>query len=351
MLFDFGYFLDFVFLGIRLSNWLTSFGIFVAIFLSLKVFRKVILVKLRKIAKKTKTDLDLMVIDAIESLNNFFYTTISLYFPLKYLDLSPFFNNLLDSIIVIIVTFFVIRALSVGVDYAVTKISEKKKDGISIVRFMGLFVKSSLWLVALLFILSNMGYEITSLIAGLGIGGLAIALALQNVFDDLFSAVSIYLDKPFEHGDFIIVGEHMGVVKNIGLKTTRIESLWGQEIVISNKELTSTRIDNYKKMNKRRIHFKFGVTYQTPNIKLKKINDMIADIFKNISIADLDRTHFKEFGDFSLNYEVAYYVQSSDYADYMNVQQEINFQLKERFEKEGIDFAYPTQTIFIEKNK
>ena len=349
MFFDFGYFLNFVFLGVSLSRWLTSLALFLVIFVSLKIFRKVVLVKLKKLAKKTKTDLDEMLIDAIESLGNFFYFFIALYFPLKYLDFSSMLNNFLDSAIIIIVSFYVVRGLAVGVDYGVKEVSKKRESGTSVVRFMGLFIKVLLWMVALIFILSNLGVEVTSLIAGLGVGGLAVALALQNVFDDLFSAFSIYLDKPFEHGDFIIIGEHMGVVKNIGLKTTRIESLWGQEIVISNKELTTTRIDNYKKMNKRRIHFKFGVTYQTPNAKLKKINDIVVEIFDKIPLADLDRTHFKEFGDFSLNYEIAYYVQSSDFADYMNVQQEINFQLKERFEKESIEFAYPTQTIFLEK--
>ncbi|MFW5852407.1 MAG: mechanosensitive ion channel family protein [Nanoarchaeota archaeon] len=349
MILDFIPFADFELLGIPFSRWVTALVIFVFIFSALKIFRKVVLVKLRKLAKKTKTELDEMAIDAIQSLSNFFYFFVSIYFPLKYLNLSDTFNMVVDNAIIIVISFYVVRGLAVGVDYGVKDISKKKESGTSIVRFMGLFIKILLWLVALIFILSNMGIEVTSLLAGLGVGGLAVALALQNVFDDLFSAFSIYLDKPFEHGDFIVVGEHLGVVKNIGLKTTRLESLWGQEIVISNKELTSTRIDNYKKMSKRRIHFKIGVTYQTPNKKLVLINKIIKDIFEKIELADLDRTHFKEFGDSALVYEVAYYVDSADYAEYMNIQQEVNLKLKEKFEKEGIEFAYPTRTVFLQK--
>jgi small-conductance mechanosensitive channel len=138
-------------------------------------------------------------------------------------------------------------------------------------------------------------------------------------------------------------------VKKIGIKTTRLQSLWGQEIVISNRELTSTRINNYKKMERRRIHFTFGVVYQTPTKKLKKILQIVKDIFDEIELADLDRVHFKEFGPFSLNFEVAYYVDTGDYNKYMDTQQKINFALKEKFEKEGIEFAYPTQTIFLNK--
>jgi small-conductance mechanosensitive channel len=201
-----------------------------------------------------------------------------------------------------------------------------------------------------LLILSNIGVNITSLIAGLGIGGLAIAFALQRILEDFFSSFSIYFDKPFEEGDFIIVGSDMGVVKHIGLKTTRLQTLQGQELVISNKELTDSRVNNYKKMKKRRIVFTFGVEYSTPVAKMKKINKIVEAIFKKIEGADLDRVHFKEFGDFSLNYEIVYYVKTGDYLEYMNIQQEINLTLKQQFEKENIEFAFPSQTIYMKKS-
>jgi len=198
-------------------------------------------------------------------------------------------------------------------------------------------------------VLTNLGIEITPLIASLGVGGIAIAIALQSVLSDLFSAFAIYFDKPFKEGDFIIVGNDMGTVQRIGIKTTRIKSLQGQELIVSNSELTSTRVNNYQRMEERRIVFNFGVEYSTSLSKLKKINKIVEKIFKEVNGARLDRVHFHQFGDFSLNYEVVYYVKSPEYAKYMDVQQEINFKLKEYFEKERIVFAFPTQTLFVEK--
>ena len=198
-------------------------------------------------------------------------------------------------------------------------------------------------------VLSNLGYNVTTLVAGLGIGGLAIAFALQKVLEDIFSSVSIYFDKPFEIGDFIIVGEQMGVVKKIGIKSTRIQALQGEEIVISNRELTSVRIQNFKRMEKRRVAFSFGVLYSTSNAKLKKAIEMVKKIVEKAEHADLDRVHFKAFGSSSLDFEVVYYLKSRDYNVYMDTQQEINFAIKEAFEKEKIEFAYPTQTIHLAK--
>ena len=179
---------------------------------------------------------------------------------------------------------------------------------------------------------------------------MAIALAVQNILGDMFSSFSIYFDRPFEVGDFIIVGDHMGVVKKIGLKTTRIQALQGEEIVISNAELTSTRIRNFKKMQKRRIVFTVGVTYDTPKEKLEKIPSIVATIMAKVENADLDRVHFKEFADSSLNYEIVFYALTGDFGKYMDSRQAINLGLIEAFGKEGIEFAFPTQTVHLAKD-
>jgi small-conductance mechanosensitive channel len=165
----------------------------------------------------------------------------------------------------------------------------------------------------------------------------------------LFAAFIIYFDKPFKEDDFIIIGNDMGVVKEIGLKSTRIQALGGQELVMSNTELVNSRINNYKQMKKRRVVFGFGVKYDTGEAKLKKIKSIVTKIFKSVKDVDFDRVHFKEFGDFSLNYEVVYYVDKSDYNIYMDKQEEINMKIYSEFEKAGIDFAFPTQTIRIQK--
>lgn len=190
------------------------------------------------------------------------------------------------------------------------------------------------------------GVEVSALVASLGIGGIAVALALQNVLADLFASLSISLDKPFALGDFVIVDNYLGVVEKIGLKTTRIKSLSGEQLIFSNNDLLRSRIRNYKRMQERRVPFTVGVTYQTPREKLEEIPGIFEDVLKRQENVRFDRAHFKEYGPYSLNFEFVYYVLSPDYNVYMDIQQAINFGLHEEFEKRGIEFAYPTQTIF-----
>ncbi len=336
------------------GKYLLALAVFAASFVILKIFRTIVLRKLEKAAEKTKTDMDDVLVKIVRNINPPFYLFVSLYLGLQFLALNATAGKIIDGLFVLAVVFQAARALQSLVNFWAEKIIKKKpeeeriKSGAA-VKNIASALKVLLWAFAFLLILSNWGFNITSLVAGLGIGGIAVAFALQNILGDIFSSFSIFFDKPFQAGDFIIVGSDMGVVEKIGLKSTRLRTLQGQELVISNRELTETRVNNYKKMEKRRIAFGFGVLYETPTEKLKKIPGMVADIIGAEDLADLDRVHFKEFGDFSLNFEVVYYVSTPDYNDYMNTQQSINFAIKEKFEKEGIEFAYPTQTIFVKK--
>ncbi len=212
---------------------------------------------------------------------------------------------------------------------------------------MSLIGKMILWSVVLLIILDNLGVNITTLIAGLGIGGIAIGLATQNILGDLFASLSILLDRPFEAGHFIIVGDHLGTVERIGLKTTRIRSLSGEQLIFGNNDLLQSRIRNFTHFQERRVVFTFGVLYDTPAEKLKKIPGMVREIIESIENTRFDRAHFKEFGDFSLNFEVVYYVLSPDYIVYMDIQEKINLGIFEALETEEIGFAFPTRTIHI----
>jgi len=336
------------------KDYLVALAVFVLAIIALKIFKYVIINKLKKITAKTKTELDDLLIKNVDRVGWPLYLLLSLYIALKFIQIPDFIDTALYYVILVVVTYYVIRGIQDVIDYGTHKLvlkkqEEEKEADTSVIDLLSKILKGALWGVALILILSNLGYDISALIAGLGIGGIAVAFALQNVLGDIFASFSMYFDKPFKVGDFIIVGDDLGVVKRIGIKTTRLQSLWGQETVISNRELTSTRVNNYKKMEKRRIHFTFGVVYETPTKKLKKILEIIKDIFDKIELVDLDRVHFKEFGDFSLNFEVAYYVDTGDYNKYMDAQQEINFAIKEQFEKDGIEFAYPTQTVFVSK--
>lgn len=328
-------------------------AIFVIIIIFLKLLRDRFLVVIKKISQKSKNHIDDIIVDVLSTISWPFYIYIALYISTRFLVIVPeILDKILFFLFVIIIVYYAGKAAQKIIDHFINAHVEKReeKGNASVLKTLGVLLKVSLWILAFLFILANLGIEITPLIAGLGIGGIAIAFALQNILEDLFSSFSIYLDKPFREGDFIVIGKDMGIIKQIGLKTTRIQALEGQEIVVSNRELTSSRINNYKKMKKRRIVFTFGVEYKTPNSKLKKINEIVKKIIDKEKLTALDRVHFKEFGNSSLNYEVVYYLDSNDYNVYMDVQQSINFQLKEAFEKEGIVFAFPTQTVYLEKN-
>jgi small-conductance mechanosensitive channel len=206
--------------------------------------------------------------------------------------------------------------------------------------------------MAVLAVLDNVpGVDITTLITGMGIGGIAIALALQNILGDLFASLSISFDRPFAIGDFIIVDDYLGAVEHIGLKTTRIRSLGGEQLVFSNTDLLKSRIRNYKRMQQRRVPFTVGVTYQTPPSKLRKIPDIFKKQLEQFDDVHFDRAHFKAYGAYSLDFEFVYYVHTADYNRYMDIQQAINLGLYEEFEKEGIEFAYPTRTLFLENQQ
>ena len=203
------------------------------------------------------------------------------------------------------------------------------------------------WTLVLVIALDNLGVDITALVTGLGIGGIAVALAVQNVLGDLLASLSIVLDKPFVVGDFLAVDELLGSVEHVGLKTTRLRSLSGEQLVVSNTDLLKSRIRNFGRMYERRIVFTVGVTYDTPRERLEQIPGILREAVEAQARARFDRAHFKAFGAYSQDFEVVYYVTVPDYTAYMDIQQAINFQVHRRFEEAGIAFAFPTQTLYV----
>lgn len=303
-------------------------------------------------AKKTKTTLDDEVLKNIKKPIYFFVLLVGAYYSLEFLSILKPYSTELARIFtiaeILLVTFIITRVINVVVVWY-SKRRAKKKMSEHILFILKKIVNAAIFLFAFLIILDVFDVNLSGAVVGLGVGGIAIAFALQNVLSDVFSAFSIYFDRPFEIGDFIIVGDYAGTVKKIGIKSTRVQLLQGEELVLANSVLTNKSLRNFKKLRKRRIVFHFGVTYDTPIEKLKKIPDMVRKIVDSNEFATVDRIHFKEFGDFSLNFEIVYYMNSKDYAKYMDTQQEINFAIKEAFEKEGIEMAFPTQTIFLNR--
>ncbi|PIP73629.1 MAG: mechanosensitive ion channel protein MscS [Candidatus Lloydbacteria bacterium CG22_combo_CG10-13_8_21_14_all_47_15] len=339
-----------IYLDNPVGDYALALGYFIVFLIAFKIFQAIVLHQLNKLADKTKTDLDNELIEIVKAVKPAFYSFLAFYLALNFIAIEPFWQRIINVILIIWVVWQVIMALHALIDYATRKYAQREGSGTAgTVTLLGKIAKISLWFIGILLILSNLGVNISSLIAGLGIGGIAIALAVQNILGDLFSSFAIFFDKPFEPGDFIVVGNNMGTVEKIGIKTTRIRALQGEEIVISNRELTNARIQNFKRMEKRRVALSFGVIYGTPQEKIEKIPTLVRDIITGAGQTTPDRVHFKSFGPSSLDYEAVYYAETANYNVHMDIQQAINFKLKETFEKEHIEFAYPTQTIFIEK--
>ncbi len=328
---------------------------FLASIMALRVFRNILLTRLGKISEKTKTDFDDLLIRLLKGIPWSFYVLASLFMGLQFMAVPAFLNDALGYAVMIVSVYYVILSSQILIDYFRDKLIERRvktdpKEDPSFIKLLAQIVKVSMWVVGVLLILQNVGINVTALIAGAGIGGLAIALAAQNILDDIFASFSIHFDKPYQIGDFIIIGDDLGMVKKIGIKTSRIDTLRGEELVVSNKEMTSTRIHNFGKMPHRRIDFTFGVTYDTPADKLRWIPGKVKEIIEAQELTRFDRAHFKKFGDSSLVFESVYYLNSSEYNKYMDTQQNINLAIKEELEANGIEFAFPTRTIYMVKD-
>ncbi len=345
-------FLSSTYLGNSGEKYVYFATLVIGLILLLKIFKIYVLSYLRKLAKLSKTNLDDAIVDFIDEIDWRIMLMVAIVISSRSLSLPELVEIGLGHGLIILLTYLAVRFVAKVVDYFLgvqiqKTISDDKNEDTTAVIVLGKIIKASVWLLAILFILSNLGMNITSLIAGLGVGGIAIAFALQNILEDLFSSFTIYFDKPFKKGDFIIVGNDMGTVKHIGIKTTRIQTLEGQELVISNRELTSSRINNYKRMQERRIVFSIGVIYNTSMEKLKEAKETICSVIKGIDSTRLDRVNFKKFGDSSLDFEVVYYLNTNDYNKYMEIQEKINMEIKKSFDKRGIEFAFPTRTVFM----
>lgn len=340
---------------VNFSPLLFGVGIFMVALAVFKVLQSVVIARLQALSRRTRTDIDDALIDVAANVRTWVFIIIAFYLALIPLSLPAFLDTAALVIFLFAVAWQTIEAGARLIDFGAQKFLEKDSEGgadpnaTTASHMVALLSRIVLWSLGGLFVLSNLGIEITSLVAGLGIGGIAVAFALQGILSDLFSSFSIYFDKPFRIGDFIVVGEHSGTVERIGIKTTRIRTLQGEELVVSNAELTAARVQNFKKMDERRIVFSFGIAYETPQEDVRRVPQMVKALFEGLSGVRLDRVHFTSFGDFALLFEVVYFVQSADYEQYMDVQQQINFALMEAFEQASVEFAYPTQTLYVKK--
>jgi small-conductance mechanosensitive channel len=345
-------YLDQVYYNNTVLEYLIATGLFVFLIIALRLFRRIVLWRLKKWSEKTKTTIDDFIIQAIERTVLPLLNFGAFYISVTTLTLNGKVEKLLHGISVVFITFFVLRLVIAAIKYAIETRMMKQDDSeakLKQIKGIMVIIKIVVWILGVVFLLDNFNYDVTAFITGLGIGGIAVALAAQNILGDLFNYFVIFFDRPFEVGDFIIVDDKRGTVEAIGIKTSRIRSLTGEELVFANSDLSSSRIHNYKRMARRRVLFTIGVTYQTSLENLRIIPEIIKGIVTSLEATEFDRAHFSKYGDFSLDFEIVYYVLSTEYNKYMDIQQSINLKIFEEFAKRKIDFAYPTQTVFIEK--
>lgn len=329
--------------------WISAVGLFVASMLLIGLVRGLLRRRLRK-ADETVTEVDDVLLSVVERTK-----LILLALPVLHLSLAPLtlHPKLTVALRFVAVLGFMLQAglwASALAEFWMTRHKrEKGSDPVALTTLSALSVvlKIAVWIIVGVVTLDNLGFDVTALVTGLGIGGIAIALATQNILGDLFASLSIIVDKPFVIGDFITVGQDAGRVEKIGMKTTRVRSLTGELLVFSNGDLLQSRIRNYRPMLERRVLLQFGVTYQTPPEKLAGIPQMVRAIIERQDRVRFDRGHFVGFGDSSLNFEFVYFTLSPEYSVFSDIRQVVGLEVVSAFAAEGIEFAYPTRTLFM----
>ncbi len=345
--------MDTTFLNNSLLTWLIALAVAALVYIALRATRSILVRWLSRIAGRTRGNSDNLIVVLLQGARPFFFVVVALFCGSLVLNLTGRADHLISRVLIIALliqtALWTMRLITFWLEREKRKQLAKGGSGTTLAA-LGFLSRIVVWALVVLLALSNIGVNVTAFIAGLGITGIAVALALQGILKDLFASLAIVLDKPFELGDFLIFGEYLGTVEHVGIRSTRIHSLHGEQVVLANSDILETRIRNYKRMPERRAVFTIGVNYHTPRDKLALIPVMIREIIESQENTRFDRSHFKEYGTFALTFETVYYMLDPGYNAYMDTQQIINLTLHERFEKHGIRFAFPAQTVFLEEH-
>lgn len=340
-----------VYLGNTVRAWLMALAVFAITFAGLLVVRAVVTRRLTRLAEHTRTQLDDYLLALLGHTRYTFIVVVALAAALKVLDLPTHVDELIMPLarlaVIVQVGLWLNELIALYLQRLIAQKTATDVASVTTIRAIGMVARLALWLVVFLLALKNFGVDITALVTALGIGGIAVALAVQNILGDLLASLSIVLDKPFVVGDFIVLDTYLGTVEEIGLKTTRLKSLSGERIIVSNMDMLKARIRNFKQMQERRVVFSFGVEYGVSAAVLRQIPETVKQVVTSIEQTRFDRSHFQKFGDSSLDFETVYYVLVADFNVYMDIQQRINLELYDRIQALGASFAFPTRTVLI----
>ena len=343
-------FLNQVYWGNTVLAYLIAAGSILLTWALLRLVKGYLVRLLRKLTAKTETNFDDVLVKIAEKfIIPYVYLAIN-YSIINELTLTARVTKILSVAMLFISTWFAIRLINFLLHGAVLAYMKQKNEPPERAKQLNgilLVIKAVVWIFGIVLLIDNLGYNVTTIVAGLGVGGIAVALAAQNILGDLFSYLVIFFDKPFEIGDFIIANGNSGTVEKIGIKTSHVRSPDGQQLVMPNAEMVKSVIHNYKRLQRRRVVFSVGVVYSTPATQLRNIPLLVREIISAQEQATFDRAHFKSFGDSSLNFEIVYFVEAADYLLYMDIHHAICLRIFEVFERQKIEFAYPTQTLFV----
>lgn len=334
-----------------LLDWSLALVIAAVVLLVLLTIRRAVRAYHKRMLATSETELLEIPMQVLSRTTLLLMLVVSLYIGSQWLASGPTARRVLNSAITIALFWqagiWMMAAVSIWIERKRQRSLTTDRAAVGSLGIISFVVNVVIWAMVLLLTLDNLGIDITALIAGLGIGGIAVALAVQNVLGDLFASLSITLDRPFVVGDFLILGDFLGSVEYIGIKSTRLRSLSGEQIIISNSDLLGSRVRNYGRMNERRVVFATRIPYETPLEQLEQIPGLIRQIIESASNTRFDRSHLATHAPGSIDYETVYYVLSADYNKYMDIQQGINLRLHRELEQRGIKFAYPTQRMFV----
>lgn len=351
---DFSEWRELTYYGNRLDSWVEALAVAAGLFAVALFVKLVIGRRLAQLANRTATQADDMVVELVRRTQLVLLAFPALFLGLLGVELPGRPHRVLLVLTTIAVFIQVGLWLGAVLDFLVNRYRRRNQADpeapapttVAALAFGGRVV---IWSLLALIALENLGFDVTTLVAGLGVGGIAIALATQNILGDLFSSLSIVVDKPFEVGDAIQIGEFSGTVEMIGLKTTRLRSVNGEQIVFANSDLLQSRIRNLARLTERRVVVPLGVVYQTPVATLEQIPPMLRELVAATPGLRFDRCHFRGFGASSLDFELVYWVEQPDLASALDAQEAVNFGILRRFAAASIDLAYPTQTLYLSR--
>ena len=337
-------------LGNSLTDWLVAGIVAIAVWSGLWVLRRLFASRYKKYSGASRPAPIRLITFLVGNTTQLLFLGAALYAAQESLTLPDRFQRGVDNVALML--FLVQVGLWAGLAlrfYLEMKELERGADrvfagSLNIINFIA---RMLIWSLLILVALENFGVNITALLAGLGVGGVAVALALQNVLGDLFASLSIALDKPFVVGDSLVIDTFIGKVEHIGIKTTRLRSETGEQIVLSNADILKSRVRNFARAQELRALATIRVPYETPADKLKSIPALLESIVRDQANARFERCHLKTLGDSALHFELSYFVLQPNLNPLLDLQQAVNFRIIDEFRRLGVEFDYPTQRLIL----